>query len=179
MAYSQEAALSFALQDSTGVRTSLHVPVLWDPTRTVTQLAAAWNAQAALLDAVTGAKILYGEITILVKGAGVTFTPKSPTPIDPSDLEVNAVIDYPNVVSLAAFGSSIPAVQTAVLTSPGHAKLDEGNAAVIAYIAPFETPPTDWAATNNLYQRLATHTDSFLGKRKRRRQRRRVSKATP
>jgi len=178
MAYTAEGGLSFSLQDSATVRGSLHVPVLLDPTKTVTQLAAAWNTQAALLDAVTGAKILYGQVTIVLRGAGMTFTPKSPTPTVGVQIESSGLVGYPNAVSGALYGSLIPGISVPP-AFPSMKAIDESQAVFTAYIAPFETPPAEWAATNNVYQRLNAHTQSEIVFRKHRRAMTRASRENP
>lgn len=176
MAYTLQGRLVFALQDSTGVRTSLSVPVLFDPTQTGTQLAAAVNTQAGLLDAVTAAKILRVEAVI---EPALTFTAKSPTPIAGRLIENTGNVDYPFGVPQRLFDSIIPGIQAAVLTSSGK-QIDETNAAFLAYIAPFETPPVPWEATTNSYQAFsAAHVDSYISFRKHRRRRGEVSRETP
>ena len=178
MAYTQQGAMSFSLQDSGGVRSSLHVPVLIDPTQTVTALAAAWNTQAALLDAVTGGKILEGKFVVEIQGTGITFTPKSPTPTVGSFLERVGNVDYPSTVDGDLFDSIIPAIATPPLFASGK-DIDESQAVFIAYIAPFETPVTVWRATNNQFQTLGAHVDSFVSFRKHRKQRNRLSRDIP
>lgn len=176
MAYTQAARLVFALQDSSGVRSSLSVPVLLDPTRTGTQLAAAWNAQAALLDAVTGAKILSGGVVL---EPSITFTPKSPTPVAGELMERVGNVDYPYPPLGHVYDSIIPCVDSGVLSASGKV-INESAAAFIAYIAPFETPPADWAPTNNGFVRFsANHVDSFVSFRKHRSRRHELSYETP
>lgn len=176
MAYTLPGRLVFALQDSSGVRTSLSVPVLFDPTKTGTQLAAAVNTQAGLLDAVTAAKILRVEAVI---EPALTITPKSPSPIPGRLMENTGNVDYPYGVPQRLYDSVIPAIQAALLTSDGK-HIDETNAAFTAYIAPFETAPAEWEATNNSGQSFsAAHVDSFVSFRKHRRRRGQVSRETP
>lgn len=176
MAYTLQGRLVFALQDSSGVRTSLSVPVLLDPTRTGTQLAAAVNTQAGLLDAVTAAKILRVEVVI---EPALTFSAKSPTPIAGRLIENTGNVDYPYGIPQRLYDSIIPGIQSAVLLPSGKA-IDETNAAFLAYIAPFETPVADWEATNNSFQSFsAAHVDSFVSFRKHRRRRHEVSSETP
>lgn len=176
MAYTLPGRLVFALADSTGVRTSLSVPVLFDPSKSGTQLAAAVNTQAGLLDAVTGAQILKVEAVI---EPTLTFTPKSPSPIPGRLMENTGNVDYPYGVPQRLFDSIIPAIQAAVLTSSGK-EIDETNAAFLAYIAPFETPVSEWEATNNGGQTFSgAHVDSFVSFRKHRRRRGQVSRETP
>lgn len=176
MAYTLPGRLVFALQDSSGVRSSLSVPVLLDPTKTGTQLAAAVNTQAALLDAVTAANILRVEVVI---EPALTITPKSPSPIPGRLMENTGNVDYPFGSPQQIYDSIIPAIQSAVLTTDGKA-INETNAAFLAYIAPFETPPAEWEATTN--SRLGftgAHVDSFVSFRKHRRKRGQVSRETP
>lgn len=176
MAYNQAARLVFALQDSSGVRSSLSVPVLLDPTQTATALAAAWNAQAALLDAVTGAKILSGAVVI---EPTITFTAKSPDPVAGELMERVGNVDYPYAPLGHVYDSVIPCVDSGILTASGK-EINEAAAAFMAYIAPFETPPTAWAATNNGFVRFsAGHVDSFVSFRKHRRRRHEVSFEVP
>jgi len=179
MAYTLEAQLSFSLVDSGGVRGSLNVPVLLDPTKTGTQLAAAWNTQAALLDAATDCKIIQGEVRIVVKGAAMTFTPKSPSPVVGSNIERTANVDWANVVNGALYDSIIPGAGSFILV-PSFQDVDETATPFVNYVAPFATPPAEWAASNNVTQRLAAaYTDTFVSFRKHRRQRRRRSLETP
>lgn len=176
MAYTMPGRLVFALQDSTGVRSSLSVPVLLDPTKTGTQLAAAVNTQAGLLDAVTAAKILRVEVVI---EAPLTITPKSPSPIPGWLMENTGNVDYPYGSPPLLYDSIIPGVQSAVLVTSGK-EIDETNTAFLAYIAPFETAPPEWEATTNA--RIAfsgAHTDTFVSFRKHRRKRGQVSRETP
>lgn len=176
MAYSQAARLVFALQDSSGVRSSLSVPVLLDPTTTVSGLASAWNTQAALLDAVTGAKILSGSVAV---EPTITFTPKSPTPVAGELMERVANVDYPYAPLGHVYDSIIPCADSGILTASGK-EVNESAAAFIAYIGPFETPPAAWAATNNGFVRFsAAHVDSFVSFRKHRRRRHELSLEVP
>jgi hypothetical protein len=176
MAYTQPARLVFALQDSSGVRTSLSVPVLLDPTKTATQLAAAWNTQAALLDAVTGAKILAGEVVI---EPVLTFTAKSPSPVAGELMERTGNVDYPYGTLKKLYDSIIPCVDSGILTASGK-QINEAATAFVNYIAPFETPPAEWEATNNGFVPFsAAHADSFVSFRKHRRRRHEVSSETP
>lgn len=176
MAYTLRGRLVFALQDSTGVRTSLNVPVLFDPTQTGTALAAAVNTQAALLDAATGAKILSVEAVIT---PALTITPKSPDPIAGRLMENTGNVDYPYGTPQRLYDSIIPAIQSALLTASGK-DIDETNAAFIAYIAPFETAPTVWEACTNGGQAFSgAHSDTFVSFRKHRRRRGQVSRETP
>jgi hypothetical protein len=176
MAYTLPGRLVYALQDSTGVRTSLAVPVLFDPTKTGTQLAAAVNTQAGLLDAVTGAKVLSVEAVI---EPALTITPKSPSPIPGRLLENTGNVDYPYGSPSRLFDSIIPGIQSAILVPSGK-DIDETNAAFMAYIAPFETPVAEWEATNNGHVPFsAAHVDTFVSFRKHRRRRGQVSRETP
>lgn len=176
MAYSQAARLVFSLEDSSGVRSSLSVPVLLDPTKTVTQLAAAWNTQAALLDAVTGAKILRGEVVI---EPTMTFTAKSPTPVAGELMERVGNTNFPYAPLGHVYDSIIPGVDSGILDVTGKV-INESAAAYVAYIAPFETPPAEWEATNNGFQPFSgAHVDSFVSFRKHRRRRHEVSQETP
>lgn len=176
MAYTLPGRLVFALVDSTGVRSSLNVPVLFDATKTATQLAAAVNTQAGLLDAVTAAQILRIEVVL---EPALTFTAKSPTPIAGRLMENTGNVDYPYGVPQRLYDSIIPAIQAAILTTSGK-EIDETNAAFTAYIAPFETPPAEWEATNNSGQTFsAAHVDSFVSFRKHRRKRGQVSRENP
>lgn len=176
MAYTQAARLVFSLVDSSGVRTSLSVPVLLDPTQTGTQLAAAWNAQAALLDAVTGAQIVRGEVVI---EPTLTFAAKAPSPVPGELMERVGNVDYPYAPLGHVYDSIIPAVDSGILSASGKV-INEAAAAFVAYIAPFETPPVAWAATNNGFTRFsAAHVDSFVSFRKHRRRRHEVSSEIP
>lgn len=176
MAYSQAARLVFSLQDSSGVRSSLSMPVLLDPTKTAAQLAAAWNTQAALLDAVTGAKVLRGEVVI---EPTQTFTAKSPSPVPGELMERTGNVDYPYGVLNKRYDSIIPCVDSGILTSTGKA-INETAGAFTAYIAPFETAPAEWEATNNGFQVFTgPHTDTFVSFRKHRARRQEISFEVP
>lgn len=176
MAYTAPSRLVFSLQDSSGVRTSLSVPVLLDPTKTVTQLSAAWNTQAALLDAVTGAQIIRGEVVI---EPAITFTPAVTKPVAGELMERVGNVDYPYAPLGHLYDSIIPCVDSGILTTSGK-QINESAAAFIAYIAPFETPPAEWEATNNGFVALGhPHVDSFVSFRKHRRRRHEVSEETP
>lgn len=158
------------------MRTSLSVPVLFDATKTGTQLAAAVNTQAGLLDALTAAKILSVEAVITPP---LTITPKSPSPIPGRKMENTGNVDYPYGIPQRLYDSVIPANQAAIETTDGK-QIDETNAAFLAYIAPFETPPAEWeACTNGGQSFTASHVDTFLSTRKHRRRRQQVSKETP
>lgn len=178
MAYTLQGAMSFSLRDAAGVRGSLHVPMLLDPTQTGTALAAAWNTQAALLDAITTCQVFEGKVVIEIQGGGLTFTPKSPTPTVGSFIERGGVVDYPSTVDGDLYGSVIPGIATPPLLASGK-DIDETSSVFTAYIAPFETPVTVWRATNSQFQTLGAHVDSFVSFRKHRRQRTRLSKQNP
>lgn len=175
MAKTAPARLVFALQDSSGVRSSLSIPVLVDPTSTEAALATAWLAQATLLDAVTGAQIVHGAVVL----GPQALTGLKGAPVAGELMERTGNVDYPYAPGGKLYDSIIPCVDSGILTSSGKA-INEGAAAFIAYVAPFETPPASWEATNNGFVPFSGgHVDSFVSFRKHRRRRHEVSEEFP
>jgi hypothetical protein len=168
MAYTQEGGMSFSLIDSAGIQSSYHIPLLIDPTQTVTQAAAAWNTVAALLDAVTGAKIERGSVTVEIQGSGITFTPKSPSPTVPSNMSLVGNISFPQTTTGRLYTTTWGAISTPPLTTSGN-HIDETDPTFTAFVAPFETPITFAAFVSNSFRTLTAHSRSFRSARKHRR----------
>lgn len=175
MAKNAPGAMVFSLEDSSGVRASLRVPMLFDPTSTEAALATAWLAQATLLDAVTGAQIIHGSVVL----GPQALTGLKTAPITGELMERVGNVDYPYAPGNKLYDSIIPCVDSGILVSSGKA-INESAAAFTAYIAPFETAPTAWVATNNGYVVFSgAHTDTFVSFRKHRARRHQVSEETP
>lgn len=175
MAKTQPGRLVYSLIDSSGVRSSLAVPVLMDPSATLAALSAAWLAQAVLLDAVTGAQILGGSVAV----ESASLTGLKTSPVAGELMERGGLVNYPFNVPAQNYGSLIPCIDSGILTSSGK-QINEGAAAFTAYIAPFETAPATWEATSNT--RIAfngPHTGTDVVFRKHRRARRHVSEERP
>jgi hypothetical protein len=170
--------MQFSLIDSTGRQASLSMPAFIDSTQTVAQVKTAWNAQAALLDAIAGAQILYGELAIGLSGSAMTFTPKSPTPAVGSAITYTANFQEKNATDRYVYASVVPGFDKANLIS-GTLKIDESLSNVAAYIAALSAAVLGGHFTNRAFQPLTGLQDSFYSDRKRRRATHAKSVETP
>jgi hypothetical protein len=165
MAADTHARVQFSVQDKAGIRGSLSLPAFIDGTSTVAAAKTAWNAQAALLDAVSGCKVLSGEVVIV---PAITFTPKSPTPEVDAQIERTGNLDYRNASTSFVYDSVVPGISTHVLNGT-LSQINEAQADMAAYIAALAAAFLGGNFTNRAYQANTSLADSFLSFRKHRR----------
>jgi hypothetical protein len=167
MADTVPVTFSVTVIDHEGVEASAPYYALADPTKTIANMLADWQATALLIDGVTAGQILRGKITVGADiGAFVTAGGKS-APIAGSLVEHTGVFNYSNAVTGRRFGLTVPALsQTKVVSG----KIDLADAAVAALIAGLKGAIAIGHWVNTAEQSLVALVDALVSFRKRRRQ---------
>lgn len=157
------AQFSFSLIDFAGVRGSMFVDANIDSATTVDNLAIQANGLAALVDSVTGAKILETRVTLITTPVGLKANP-----VVGADLEKTLLINFNSTGTRYAYGVDIPGVNPAKLTGD---RPDPTQADIAALIAAL----IGGNYTNAALQALGVARDLAVTFRKRRRALERVS----
>jgi hypothetical protein len=131
MAADTQVAATFNLVDVEGVKASLHMPAFVDGTTTLAAAKTALLAQAVLLDAVTGAKVLRSELTLIQPDR----TGLKGSALEGSTVTATGILDYDNATTTFVYGSIIPGVADEILTDTIPTNINPANAAFIAYDA--------------------------------------------
>lgn len=161
MALTQQAQLSFTIQDEIGVKAAMTEYVLVDPSMTVAQLHTLWSTQAGLIDLIVGGAIIHGKAEVLGAGLGTSGKPAAG-----SRVEQTGLFTFGNNVNSRAFGEDVPSLSDAVIVS-GHIDLTDTN--VQNFFNALITPVTLNAFTNNVFQELNALRQTAITFRKRRR----------
>lgn len=161
MAKTQEAQFSYTVMDEIGVKAAITEYLLIDPTMTVTQLAALWQSNELLIDAVVGGQILHGKAElVLVPDGG------KGSPVAGSRVEQTGLFTLGNASNPRSFGQDFPAWADTKI-SGGHIPLADTD--VAALVTALTTPATLSEFTTNQFLVLAALRQTAITFRKRRR----------
>ena len=162
MANTQPAQFSYTLQDELGTKASQVIYAMVDPTATIATLSTQWQAMGALIDAITGGKIVNGAVNVIKALSGGKSDPASG-----SRVEQTGVFNFFNVTTPRRFGEAVPSLSDTVIVS---GEIDLGDADVAAFVTAMTASFTTGVNTNTAEQALSSLADAFLSFRKRRRQ---------
>lgn len=169
MANTTPFRLSFGLVDGGGLRSSMVLYGLLDPTQTVTAMLTEANAQASLLNGVSDQKILDARLEI-----NVTLPDQSAFPANGVNAEKTMLISFnDSLTPVRTYGQDTPGVASAILSSPD--VVNTSDAAYIAWRDSFIGPGTHWQLTDAAQSFLTGARDVAVTFRKRRRGQSRVS----
>lgn len=160
MAADTQVRMQFSLQDAAGLRATLEVPIFADGTQTLADATSAWTAQLALLEAITGGKVVGGGVTVVQAASATGGRPSSDARVQ----EVG-VFDEGVAEDASVFGIAVPTLADAVLTAD-KTRIDTANAAVIAWRASLLAAVMGGNFTNRQYQTLTHHTGTLRAFRK-------------
>lgn len=160
MADTQPGQFSITLQDDLGTKASQTTYWLIDPAMTVTQLAAAWQAYVALVQAVSGGNLLHGR-------ASIELTPTTPaSAVAGSRVEQTGVFDFKNASNSRIFGSPLPALLDTKISA---GKINLSDTDITNYYTFLSSTHTLYEPTNNEFLLLNGLVDAFISFRKHRR----------
>jgi len=161
MAKTQPATYSFTVMDEIGVKASITQYLLLDPAMTVAQLAAAWQAQELLVQAVLSAGVQHGDARLdLVPTDGAV------TPASGSRVEQTGLFTFGNATNSRGFGQDFAGWSNAKISS-GHIPL--GDTDVAALVTAMTTPASLSEFTSNQFLVLNALRTTAITFRKRRR----------
>lgn len=163
MAFTQEVQFSFTAQDELSTKASEVIYALADPTKTIANIVSDWQAWGALITAITSAKLLSGEVRIVL----VPTADQTGKPASGSRVEQTGVFNLFNASNDRRFGEPVPAFFNAGITSGA---IDLTNADVSAFVTALHTATANSEPTNNQFLVLTSLADAFLSFRKRRKQ---------
>jgi hypothetical protein len=163
MAFTQQVQYSFTLMDELSVKATEVIYALADPTKTITNLVADWQAWAALITPLTSAEMLHGQVRIIL----TPTADQSGKPAAGSRVEQTAVFDFANASTDRRFGEPVPALANSKISSGA---INLADADVAAFVTAMHTATANSEPTNNSFQVLTALTDAFLSFRKRRKQ---------
>lgn len=169
MANTQYFKLSYSLQDAGGLKNSMVLYGLLDPTQTVTAILTEATAQATLLNAVSDQKILENRIEIFVPLPDESAFPKNAV-----NAEKTMLITFnDSETPVRAYGQDTPGVANAILSSTD--VVDTTNADYTAWRDSFIGAATHWQLADNNQSFLTGARTVGITFRKRRRAQRLVS----
>ena len=157
-----QARMQFSIKDARGLRSSVELPMLIVDTTTGAAASAAWAAQLALLEAITGGQIVGGGVTI-VQPASTT----GGRPASDSRVQELGTFTEGNASNAADFGVVVPTLLDTVLTTD-QTMIDVGNAGIIAWRASLLAAVLGGNFTNREYEALNHHIGTLYSFRKRR-----------
>ncbi len=175
MADTQQARISFTLEDALGTRASVSFYGLLDPTKLITDLSQAVTDLKTLLAAVTGAAVLEGRATI------INAYDAASTALSTSRVEQNALLNYLVTASGRNYGVAIPGLRDAFIVA-GRLDMTEDSApdaladAITGNAVSSVGPVTIGIWTSNDFLALGALADTGLSFRKHRRQLQRGSR---
>lgn len=169
MADTQYALFSYSVLDELGIRASMTIPAMIDPTTgTPAAIKTEWLALGAEIDALTGAQITGGSVATV-------FTPDSgwkATPAAGSRVEQTGLFNFSNSTSKYKFGVDLPAIDNSKLDGN---KIDLTDSDVTAFIGSLVGTFTGGRFANTATFALVALVDAILSFRKRRKQLSRAS----
>lgn len=162
MANTQAARMSFGVQDELGTEASIAEYAMVDPAMTVLQATTAWQAQATLLDAILGARIVRGSFTLITAMSGGKGSPDAG-----SRVEQNGVFNFLDAVTLTRrSGIALAGLSDSVL-SGDTIDLTEGQPVDLWADSIVAAITGGGVFTNAQRQALTALVDAFLSFRKR------------
>jgi len=162
MAETTRLTISYSLQDEWGIDATCVLYAFLDPSTTVTQLITEYQSTSLLLDAITGAKLLPGRITISVDpDAGVKGSA-----VAGARVEQTGVFDFTDVSVGRVWGDAVPAIANTVITA---GRIDPANTDVVAWVGNLLASFTTGHYTNPAMEHLGAIKDTFISFRKHRR----------
>jgi len=153
--------MSLTLVDANGVKSAVTLYVGVTDSQTVAQAVTELQAVAALVDAVTLAKVLDIRASIV---PNYTQTKGGTNPDPDSDLTQTAVLDF-LAANNRTWGMPLPAYLDSLAMSGG---LDTTSANLAALIGHIEGSAAPYQYTDPGHSNISEFTDSFLTSRKRR-----------
>jgi hypothetical protein len=169
VADTQAFKLSFSLEDGGGLRSSMVLYGLLDPTQTITAILTEATAQAGLLNAVSDQKILDSRLEIFVPVGDQSAYPKNGV-----NAEKTMLITFnDSETPVRAYGQDTPGVANAILTSPD--VVDTSDTDYTAWRDSFIGAKTHWQLTDANQSFLTAARTVAVTFRKRRRAQRAVS----
>ena len=169
MANTTPFRLSYSLIDGGGLRSSMVLYGLLDPTQTVTTMLTEATAQAALLNGVSDQKILDSRLEI-----NVPLPDQSAFPANGVNAEKTMLISFnDSLAPVRTYGQDTPGVANGILSSPD--VVDVTDAAYTAWRDSFVGAQTHWQLTDAAQSFLTGARDVAITFRKRRRGQSRVS----
>jgi len=168
------AIMSYTLLDTNGVKASTPLYIPFGGSLTVTQLLAAFVTAGNLLDPVTNAQIIGGQITLpcVVDGGWKT------APVEGNDVSDVVSLNFNNAVTRYVFPFLVPNILPALVAGGRVDIADADLAALIAWIGAGNASPT-YAPSNSAGQDLTSLRDAFQADRKHRRQLSSTSRTIP
>lgn len=163
MAFTQHAQFSYSVEDELGTKANIVVYANADPTKTIANLAADWEALAALIDPVIGGQITGGSARLVLVPSGAEKT----APAAGSRVEQTAVFDLTNTATPRLFGEAIASLKDSLIVAGA---INLADADVAALVAALYTATANTQPTNNSFQPLSGLHDAFVSFRKRRKQ---------
>lgn len=161
MAKTQEAQLTFTLQDQIGVKAANTYYLLVDPAMTITQFAALWASQAGLIDLITSGAIIGGKAELVFPTLGTVGKPAAG-----SRVEQTGLFTLGNASNTRSFGEDVPSLADSKIVS-GHIDLSDTD--ITNYVTALTTPATLSEFTNNQFLVLNALRTAAVTFRKRRR----------
>jgi hypothetical protein len=177
MANTQKARFSFSLTDGLGTKASLSLYAMLDPTKTIGDLAQAWQDQAALVQGLCDAGCEFGSAAIEMD-AGADAAASA------SRVEQNALFNYLVPTSGRHHGIAVPGIASSEIVDGRPDMTEDGDAdkladALTGNVVSSVGPVTVGIWTSSDYLALGALADVGLSFRKHRRQVRRESTFVP
>lgn len=164
---------SYTIRDSAGVEATFRAYANFDGTvETVDGLTGEWAAMGALVDGVTGGKIIGGQITIPQLPAGGWKS----APVAGSDVEQTGTANFSNATTQYMHPESVPALLDTLISG---GRIIVGSGAFKTFTDALVAGFTNGNWVNTAAQGLVAAVDAFVSFRKHRRQRNKVSFETP
>ncbi len=157
-------AYSFTIQDELGIKASARIPVLFDNTKTLAQLATGLIAYGDVVDAAVGGAIIEARIE--------TFLAPSvdwkASPVAGSRVEQTGLFNFKPTGVTHRFGIDLPSIADSVL-SAGRILLGSGAAQDFIDLVLAGVSADGVESANPAGQVLAVFTDALVSFRKHRR----------
>lgn len=164
MANTQYAIFSYSMIDELGTKTSMSIPAMVDPTTgTPAALKTEWLALGGQFDALIGAQVTGGSVSVALKPDPGWKT----APIAGSRVEQTALLNFTNATSKYKFGVDVPALRDTAIAG---GKVDLTTSIVTDVITSLLTAFTGGVFTNTSQYPLTALADALLSFRKRRQQ---------
>jgi len=169
MANTQYALFSISLLDELGIKSSMTIPAMIDPTTgTPAALKTAWDDLSEAVDGVIGSQITGGSVAIITTPGGTLKT----SPAAGSRVEQTGLFNFSNATSKYKFGIDVPSIKNTVLSGN---KVDLTNGAVSTLLDLLTAAFTGGVFANTSQYPLVALVDALLSFRKRRKQLARAS----
>lgn len=169
MANTQPCQITASLVDSGGVRGSVAIPGLVDPTATVANLQTLVTAAGVLLDCMTDCKI-----TDLAISVSAPTTGTKADPLNAVDVEKTALLTFNNSHDpVRAYGQDIGGVALAILASSK--RINDADGDYTAWVAFMTSAGAHFTPTDPSSETLPSIRTNAVTFRKRRRAQKQVS----